>query len=97
MYLNKIKLQNKIKRINVWFYDISAVVILLTAIYGSFFINYKYVYLLGGVFTVIAIYRVINYPIKTNWIHKFFISMGKISYSLKSATNYLELKTKPCK
>jgi len=76
------KLQNKIKRINVWFYDISAVVILLTAIYGSFFINYKYVYLLGGVFTVIAIYRVINYPIKTNWIHKFFISMGKISYSM---------------
>ena len=55
---------------------------MLVAVYGSFFISYKYTYLLGGFFTVIAIYRVINYPVKTTWINNFFISMGKISYSM---------------
>ncbi|HOE39070.1 MAG TPA: acyltransferase [Bacteroidales bacterium] len=76
------KLQDKIKKINVWFYNISASILLLSAIYGSFFIAHKYTYLLGGFFTVIMIYRMINYPVKITWINKFFISMGKISYSM---------------
>lgn len=78
----KYRIQDVIKRINVWWYNSFAIFLLLTAIYGIFIFDYKYTYLIGGLFTVLMIYRLIIYPVKSSYVVKFFISMGKISYSM---------------
>ncbi len=50
--------------------------------YGGFIVDKKITYLIGGIFSVIMIYRMIVYPVKMSIFNKFFISMGKISYSM---------------
>jgi peptidoglycan/LPS O-acetylase OafA/YrhL len=78
----KYKVQDRLKRISVWYFNLIATITLLASIYGVFVMEQKYTYLLGGVFSVIMIYRMIVYPVKMSIINKFFISMGKISYSM---------------
>lgn len=78
----KYKIQDKIQKINVWYFNITAFLILFFAIMGVFFMSSVYTFIAGGVFTIIMIYRLLIYPVKMNFIHTFFISMGKISYSM---------------
>ncbi len=78
----KYKIQDKLKNVNVWLFNITAIITLLTSMYGGFFVSHKITYIGGGIFTLIMIYRMIVYPVKVTFMHKFFISMGKISYSM---------------
>jgi len=66
----------------VWYFNLVAAFTLLASIYGVFVMPQKYTYIIGGVFSVIMIYRMIVYPVKMSIFNKFFISMGKISYSM---------------
>lgn len=78
----KYKIQNKVKKINVMYFNITAIVLFASAMFGGFFVDSKYTYLVGGLFTVVTIYRMIVYPMKITIFNKYFISMGKISYSM---------------
>ncbi|MGI6320709.1 MAG: acyltransferase family protein [Bacteroidales bacterium] len=76
------KIQEKIKRINVWCFNLLAAAILLSSLYGGFFLPTNISYLLGGMFASVMIYRMIVYPVRITFISRFFISMGKISYTM---------------
>lgn len=80
--LFKYRIQDRIRKINVWYFNVPALIILLFAMYGSLFTDPVYTYIAGGIFTSIMIYRMIIYPVKITFIHRFFISLGKISYSM---------------
>lgn len=79
----KYKVHHKISSINVWYVNFVALLLLVAAMYMGFLIDKKFTYILGGLFTCIMIYRIISYPINEgNIFTKFFVSMGKISYSM---------------
>ncbi len=78
----KYRIQDRLPKINVWVFNCLAALLLIVAMYGGFFASHEVTYIIGGVFTSIMIYRMIVYPVKMSIFNKFFISMGKISYSM---------------